>query len=461
MMNLNMKESKGAKRLTALLLAGMLSLGMLSGCGAAPAEETAPEESKQEESAEVGESKEEAATEEAPAEDITIKFWCNTNTPWIAGYNKIIERFEEANPGYHVELTDYPMKEMRQKMQLSMMDGAEGADVYAMWGGQAPTFISGGGLSKVPDYIVEDIEADYMEPCLGIYKYNGYYYGVAMEYNLEYGGMIVNKKMFDAAGASYPTTWEELRETSKKLAVQENGQVKIKGFDMIDSDALFCNFLAMILQQGGQYRNEDNTVNFATPEGVKAMDEILDMIKSGESDLNDIVDGKYGYTYTMQDRGYMASVGSWAVAEGANYGLTYGEDYEYVPVPQYGEKMAFASETGWGLVVPEKAAQKEAAWKFISFFIQPENLVEMNIAASQLPPRKSMLNNETYLEAMPHVAFLLDILENGQWMGPYNTSNMRTHFLSVFQKLVAGDYESTEAALKEASDLINAESIIQ
>ena len=38
----------------------------------------------------------------------------------------------------------------------------------------------------------------------------------------------------------------------------------MKGFEMIDTDALICNYLAMILQQGGQYLEEDDSINFAT-----------------------------------------------------------------------------------------------------------------------------------------------------------------------------------------------------
>ena len=38
----------------------------------------------------------------------------------------------------------------------------------------------------------------------------------------------------------------------------------------------------------------------------------------------------------------MSSIGSWAIGEGTDsYSLTYGKDFEYVPVPQYGDKMAF------------------------------------------------------------------------------------------------------------------------
>ena len=208
----------------------------------------------------------------------------------------------------------------------------------------------------------------------------------------------------------------------------------------------------MILQQGGQYLMDDGSIDFATPEGVKAMEEILDMYRNGECDLENLTSGEYGFNDVYQDKGYMASVGSWGIGEGTDtYGLTYGEDFEYVPVPQYGDEMAFASETGWGIIVPENGANKEAAWEFVKFFSEPENLVQHNIACNQLPPRKSLLDSEEYKEAMPNVTFLLDILPSGQWMGPYNTSDMREVFNQMFIDLCQSDSPDVEGALKDAS----------
>ena len=119
--------------------------------------------------------------------------------------------------------------------------------------------------------------------------------------------------------------------------------------------------------------------------------------------------------------------------------------------------MAFASETGWGLMVPANGANVDAAWEFIEFFSQPENLVEHNIACNQLPPRKSMLTNETYLNAMSDIAFILDILPDGQWMGPYNTSAMRQIFDQMFLDLCDAQDRDVEGALKAASEQISSE----
>lgn len=424
------------KRKMAAALALLMTASMLAGCGSDSSSE--------------GDKNSEGKT--------TLTFWCHQNEPWVKSYEEMAEKFEKENPEYTVDVQDYPYDVYNEKIQTAITSSTAGPDIIAVWGGMAPNFIGTDALSEVPEDLAKELDEDYMEPTVGSYKKNGKYYGVPMEYNLEYGGMVVNKKLFDEAGLSYPTTWEELRNVSGSVSVQNGDLVEMKGFEMFDTDSLICNYLAMILQQGGQYLEEDDSVNFATTEGVTAMNEILDMIKNGECDLTHLTDGEYCFNDVYQDKGYMASVGSWAIGEGTDtYDLEYGTDIEYVSVPQYGSQMAFASETGWGLIVPENSKNKDAAWEFISFFSEPENLVEHNIACSQLPPRKSLLTNEKYIEEMPQVEFLLDILPNGQWMGPYNTSDMRAILNQTFLNLCQEENPDVESALKEASEQITAE----
>ena len=83
--------------------------------------------------------------------------------------------------------------------------------------------------------------------------------------------------------------------------------------------------------------------------------------------------------------------------------------------------------------------------------------MQHNIACSQLPPRKSLLDNEEYREAMPNVGFILDIMPNGQWMGPYNTSALRDIFNDMFIELCDTEDPDVEAALAEASQQITDE----
>lgn len=427
------------KRLLSILLCSAMVASLAVGCGSSGGSDT-----------------EEA--EESSGEKTTLTFWCHENEPWIKSYEAMAEKFEAENPEYDVVVESYPMSVYMDKIQTALTDENGGPDIIALWGGMAAPFIASDALSAVPDDLAADMDEDFMEPTVGIYKKNGTYYGVPMEYNLEYGGMVVNKKLFEEAGLEYPQTWEELRAVSKQVAKVNGDVVEMGGFECIDGDALINNFLAMILQQGGNYIEEDGSVNFATEEGITALNELLSIVKDGECTLENLSAGEYCFNDVYQDKAFMSSVGTWAIGEGTDsYELTYGEDFEYVAVPQYGDEMAFTSESGWGLIVPANGANVDAAWDYVRFFTDSENLVEHNIACNQLPPRTSMLDSEEYREAMSNIDFILDILPYGKWRGSYSASAMNSLFDQMFIDLCQSENPDVEASLAEVSQKITEE----
>ncbi|MGI6755453.1 MAG: extracellular solute-binding protein [Atopobiaceae bacterium] len=392
------------------------------------------------------------------SDKVNLQFWCHENQVWTASYEAMAKAFEESHPEYHVEVTSYPYDVYNDKIQTALSSTSGGPDVIAVWGGMAPSFIETDALSPVPDDLASELSTDYLEPTVGIYKKEGICYGVPEEFNLEYGGILVNKKLFDEAGLEYPTTWDEMRAISKQVAVRDGDINTMSGIELVDTDALICNYLAMILQQGGTYYDEDGTVNFNTPEGIKAMQEMVSTVKDGDNDLRHLSDGDYDYVDVFEDKAYGGAKGPWAIAEGTDsYKLTYGEDFEYIPMPLYGDKQAFAAETGWGLIVPANGKNVDAAWEYVKFFSAPENLIEHNIACYQLPPRASLLDSDEYKSKMPQMSFILDMLPSGTWFGPYNTSDFRTIFNNGFIELCESENPDYEGVLTKVSEQITKE----
>lgn len=429
---------KKRKRLTASLLVLVMAAGMcLSACS--------------------GSSEEDSSSSDGGT--TTIQFWCHTNEAWNNTYRELFDKFEEENPEYKVEMTDYPYADYNQKIQTSLTPDAEGADLYQMWGGWELDFASTGGLEPLPDDLKETLEEDYFEPTYQAYEYGGEYYGIPTEFNLEYGGMVVNKPLFEENNLEYPTTWEELRSVSDQLVQSDGSVITMRGFDFIDEDALIYNYLAMILQQGGQYLNEDGSINLATPEGITAMEELKSMVDAGYTDFSSFSAGVGTSSYVFEGKGSMASVGSWAISDGEeSYDLTIGEDFDYVAVPQYGDEMAFVAESGWGLAVPANAKEKDGAWELVRFLSDPENLKELNLGCQQLPPRKTLAEDQEMMDAMPNTAFLMDILEGGQWIGPYNTTTLKETLTATFRDICENGTD-IETALTECSETMSAEMI--
>ena len=210
-------------------LAGMMAVSVLGGCG------------KSTQVTGSGNTADTSAQADMTGENMektVIRFWGHQNEAWQIAYEDMIAKFEKAYPEYDIQSEYYPYNDFQTKIQTSLMAKGDGADVYAMWGGWALDFGSTGALSEVPESMTKNLEDDFYKPAVAAYEYAGKYYGVPMEYNLEYGGMLVNKKLFDEAGCNYPTTWKELEEVSDQVSKSNGNVMEMRGFDFVSGDSL-------------------------------------------------------------------------------------------------------------------------------------------------------------------------------------------------------------------------------
>ena len=132
------------------------------------------------------------------SEDITeITFWSHQNPSWNESYEKIIEQFEKENSNIKVNYENFPYDDYEAKVQTSLIEGATGADVYEIWGGWAIDFAPNGALSEIPKDLTKSIIEDCYEPTIGALLVDDKLYGLPLEFNIENGAMIVNKKIME------------------------------------------------------------------------------------------------------------------------------------------------------------------------------------------------------------------------------------------------------------------------
>ena len=438
-------------------LAGFLAVAMmaaaLAGCSGSGISSSAPAPASA-----LGASAPAADGEELTG---TLKLWTHQNEPWDPTYQADIEKFTALHPGVTIEMESFPYQDFQSKLQTSLVSG-DGADLYVIFGSWAADYMPTGALSKVPDELAKRMDEDFFPSAKGGFTYDGAYYALPLEYNIEYGAMLVNKKLFDEAGLSYPATWEELENISDKVSVRNGELMDMRGLDFVGYDSLPNLFLSMILSTGGQYLEEDGkTLNLTSPEAVAAMSKLVEYVKDRAwTNLDGITNyTEGGFSALFKDRAFMVMSGPWAVATGTDsYGLQLGTDFDYVALPQYGEENLFAAETGWGFVVPESSKQKDLAWKFLEFLAEPENLMAHNIACEQIPPCKSVAEDPAYLAAMPYTKPILDIMANGQYMGGFNTDLFKGTLGGAFTELARGTdkYATVEEMLQDVQDTMNA-----
>lgn len=398
----------------------------------------------------------------ASAETV-VKFWTHQNLAWNASYEALIAEFEAAHPDIKIEYTNFPYDDFEAKIQTSLIAGDVGADVYEVWGGWMLDFVDAGALYETPDKFVAELKEDTFAPVLGTLEKDGKYYGAPVELNVEYGGLLVNKKLFEENGVAYPKTWAEVLDTAKQVAVQSGETMEMRGLEFAQRDNLTANWLSMILQKGGKYLTDDGKVDFNTPEAVSAMQELVDYIAVDhvtnlDSTSQALGSGIDGHVFVGLDEAYMVTRGPWVISDCIeSYGMVFGENLDYIPQPVFyeGAQQKWVAETGWSLCVPKNTKVADAAWTFIEFMLEPENLIRHNIACAQIPPRASVAKDPAYLEQMPYMAPLLNILSDAEFIGPFNTDIFKTYLSQMFISLATND--GTYASVEEACQKLTAD----
>ena len=158
-------------------------------------------------------------TDTDTGDKVTLSFWCHIDNVWNAEQDRIIEEFMADNPDIVIKKEAFPYDDFEQKTQTSLMNNEGGADIYSLWGGWAVDYASTGVFAPVPHDFIEEIKDDSYDPVLGGFEYEGEYYGIPLEFNNEYGGMLVSTPKFKEFDAEYPTTWDEMVDLAKEHSI--------------------------------------------------------------------------------------------------------------------------------------------------------------------------------------------------------------------------------------------------
>jgi len=148
----------------------------------------------------------------------------------VENMRKVLDNYQEANPGVAIEIEHYAFGDYNQKIPLELAAGA-GPDVLATVDLIAPQLIKSGTALDLTDYFAtyqtdvgKDIEELYFPAALDIFSRADKLYSVP--YYVDPSFMWINKGLFDEAGLAYPTaewTWDEFHDLAKQLTVDDSG----------------------------------------------------------------------------------------------------------------------------------------------------------------------------------------------------------------------------------------------
>lgn len=184
------------KRMLAATLATILVVGMV-GCGS---------------------KKEETDTASADGK-VTLNVWhqwSNDTNELKKLYDVAVKAYMKENPNVVINTETLDTEAYKTKISAEFTGDASGIDVFYYWGaGTARKLVNADKLLALDDYITDDVKAKILPGSTSAFEYDGKTYSLPSF--SWYMTLFCNKDLFDQAGATIPTTYDELLDACKKL----------------------------------------------------------------------------------------------------------------------------------------------------------------------------------------------------------------------------------------------------
>lgn len=233
------------KRILALLAVGALSVGMLAGCG--------------------GGSDSGGGEESGGSKDVTIWYYWETEGHQVA-LDKVITDYNASQDEYEVTAKYVPFADF--KKQLSIGASADELPDIAIL--DSPDHASYAVMDIFADLTGKFDVSNYYEGAVDSCTIDGTLYGVPFGVNCL--GLYYNEDMLSEAGCTVPTTWDELKETARKLT---KDNVTGLAFCSLANEEGTFNFMPWVWSTGADSYDIDSEG------GIKALTLAKDLVDSG------------------------------------------------------------------------------------------------------------------------------------------------------------------------------------
>lgn len=252
------------KKVTALLAAMAMTATLITGCGSSADTQDTAETPQAAEEASDKESTEAAETS-GGAEAVTIWYYWETEGHQVA-LDQVIQEYNAAQDQYEVTAKYVPFADF--KKQLSIGASADELPDIAIL--DSPDHASYVEMGIFEDLTGKFDVSSYYEGTVNSCTVDGKLYGVPFGVNCL--ALYYNEDMLEAAGCEVPTTWDELKETAKKL-IGDN----VTGLALcsVQNEEGTFNFVPWLWSTGATSYDIDNE------NGIRALTFIQGLIEEG------------------------------------------------------------------------------------------------------------------------------------------------------------------------------------
>lgn len=305
-----------------------------------------------------------------------------------------------------------------------------------------------GHLIPLDDYVSSELEADFLPTIIAQGTFGGKLYSLGtFDSGLSIWG---NKAYLKKAGVRIPTsikdawTLEEFNEVLEKLQALNEVEYAIDFKMNYGAGEWYTYGFSPIIQSWGadlidrsDFQSADGVLN--GPEAVEAMTWFQSLFSKGYAKLQPAGDDDfYGRKIAA-----LSFVGHWMWSP-HNEGL--GNDLVLLPMPKLGDK-AVTGMGSWNWGITSQSKNPDAAWKFLEYLIEPEQILRMTNANGAVPARKSALAMSELFGLNGPLRIFVEQLEGGVAVTRPETPaypTITTVFAEAVQNIVSGADVKTE-----------------
>lgn len=336
---------------------------------------------------------------------IKVIFWHSFVATTIPALNELIDRFEKEHPDIDIDAQYVPTGDALVQKLITAIHSQTAPDVSWIHADFLDKLIESDAIYpmehfiKEKDGLTEEEMNDFFPQLLGAFSHKKVLYALPMDATVL--ALVYNKDHFRKSGIdpnTPPKTWNDLKEYSKKLTLDKDGDGKTDQYGFYvpaypGSGPLsiweVLQWSPYLWQAGGEIIDSTQTkVLFNSEAGVQALTlwkEIYDQLNFSN----------YSFTHDMGLASGSISMimdGPWDLP---TFRKMKNIDWAVASLPE-GPKGKATYIAGESLAIFKQSKNSDAAWTFVKWVTQPEIQEMFSISSGYLPVRKSVLEHDSY-----------------------------------------------------------------
>ena len=351
--------------------------------------------------------------------------------------------FEKANPDVDLQIELQTFDKRDAQVSAALAAGS-GPDLVLITPDQAATYQAIGGLLPVDEAVTDSRDAFY-PAALDSATIGDELYGVPIFQNVF--TTAYNTAIFEDAGLEPPRTWDDLRAAAPVLAKKG---IAVMDYAGSPEQTLNLSFYPFLWQAGGHVFTDDGAdVAFDSPEGVEALQLLVDLQREGALTPDAATDGPAVEGAPIA-RGEAAMRATTSLTEYGQLQAAVGDDSAALGLPLTdAEQVTYGNAGLLSLTSINDESNRQAAYDVLEFMSTPDFQASLNAAAGNLPTRTDVAVDESD-PAVASMAEALDLAYPGE---PSPASRQVMAALAPkIQAALRGDMSAEEALAAAAEE---------